>query len=235
MPMIDNYIDNKIGEVLLSKNKEREGNHTKSGKLSASRLGDPLQWQVLYALGVPQKEIDQYVVRKFLRGNQVEDWLVEHLNPISTQEFVEYRNVVGYIDAMCDTSEWENKLGLIPVEVKSVTSMKFKRIAKEGVQKGHRLQAGFYALAKGMTHFAICYVNSDDLRVHTIIEETKNVKDEIDKIITDYENARSSGKIPKFESSEVWQSNIEYSKYPLWMPLTEEEATEKYLVEKQKQ
>lgn len=230
--VVDHYLDNLITDRLVLLNEERETAHKKSGKLSAGKLGDPLQWQILYALGVPGKELDPYVLRKFLRGNQVEDWLIEQLNPIAKQEFVEYRDVVGYIDALVDTSLWENNYGIIPFEVKSVTGLKFKRIEQEGPQRGHKLQAGLYALGKGTPHFAIAYVSADDLRVKVIIEETKNIKAEIDEIITLYEDTRKKGIIPAFAPIESWQGNLEYCRYPSYMALTEEEATKKYLEDK---
>ena len=59
----------------------------RGGWLSASRLNDPLLWQVLYVLGVPQKPIDEYTLRKFLRGNHVEDWLLSNMDCIDKQKF----------------------------------------------------------------------------------------------------------------------------------------------------
>lgn len=225
----DATIDNAIEVALLEDNNEKDAKHKRSGKLSASRLGDPLQWQILYALGVPQKELEPYVVRKFLRGTQVEDWVMNYLNPFATQDFCEYRGVVGYADSLVDTKNWENNYGIIPVEVKSVSSAKFKRVSEQGIDHSHKLQAGLYGKAKGTDHFAVCYISTDDYRVLTIIEETKKVQKEIDEVITKYEDARSRGIIPKFEAVEKWQENLEYCKYPDWLGLSEEEATAKYL------
>src|SRR5438105_4187037 len=127
MTIQDNFLDRKIGDEIVAAALVKEAAHAVSGKLSASRLNDPLQWQLLYVLGVPQKPIDEYTYRKFLRGNHVEDWLLSKLTPVEKQKFVEYRGVVGYVDAVCDTADWQFPSGIIPLEVKSVSNMKFKR------------------------------------------------------------------------------------------------------------
>jgi len=72
MATIDNYIDNKISKKVVEENKQRELNHVSSGRLSASMLGEPLQWQILKIKGVKPKEIDEYTLRKFIRGKDVE-------------------------------------------------------------------------------------------------------------------------------------------------------------------
>jgi len=222
-------LDRDVGEVLLAKNAEKQKSRVSSGKLSASALGSPIQWQVLKHLGVPRKEIDEYTVRKFLRGNQIEDWFVGQIkNVVEKQKFVEYRNTLGYIDAIVDTKDWDTNKGIIPVEIKSVTNMKFKRILKEKLpQRGHRLQACLYALALGSEWFAISYVASDDLRVETMLMQTKDSKDEIDGIITTYDEAIKNKIIPQFEAIEKWQGDKLYSNYPDWQELTKEELVEK--------
>lgn len=224
---IDNFIDKKIGAEITADNNAKSLKHISSGKLSASRLGDPLQWQILYVLGVPQKPIDEYVLRKFLRGNQIEEWLVSKIEAIETQKFVEYKNVVGYVDAVVETKDWDFWNGIIPLEVKSVSNAKFKRIEKQGADRGHKLQAGLYALAMGSNHFGVCYVATDDLRVQTYIYETAEIKDEVDSIIAKYDEARKNSIIPEFEAIEKWQGNVQYSKYPEWQQLTKDELVEK--------
>lgn len=230
---LDNYLDRKIGEALLAENEERENGHKSSGKLSASMLGWPLQWQILKSLGVPQSKKDEYTLRKFKRGNHVEDWLIEHLNPIEKQAFVEYRGCIGYADAIVDTKDWDFQVGTIPLEIKSTTNLKFKKIVKQGADRSHKLQAGLYALSKGSEQFGVTYVASDDYRVQTFIYETKDVKDEIDQIISRYESQMKIG-IPVFEAAEDWQANKLYNNYPEWSELTQEEVNKKYEEIKQK-
>lgn len=229
MIKVSTTLDKIIGERISSKNALERASHKSSGKLSASSLNDPLQWQILHALGVEGKEIDNYTLRRFLRGKQVEDWYVSEINPIATQVFVEYRNCVGYIDAMVDTHDWDWPSGTIPFEIKSVSNAKFKRIESQGADHGHKLQAGLYALSKGLPTFGISYVATDDYRIKTYLFETVDVQQEIDEIISRFDEARAWGHIPAFEPREPWQSNPEYCKYPDWMNVTTvEQADEKY-------
>lgn len=226
----DNAVDKFIGDKILEVALEREKNHKSSGKLSASMLGQPLQWQILKAEGIPQAEKDEFTLRKFLRGNQIEDWVIGEIpDVIDKQRFVEYRDVIGYMDVLADTKGWEFKNGIIPIEVKSVNNLKFKRIlAQKDADRSHKLQGGLYALAGGAKNFAIMYVATDDLRVHTLIYETAEVADEINGIITKYEDQRKLGVIPKFEPCEAWQANKLYNNYPDWSELSEEECNQKY-------
>jgi hypothetical protein len=225
---IDTYIDRKIELDLLAKNNEERKNHKSSGKLSASMLNDPLQWQILKILGVEQKPLEEYTIRKFLRGKQVEEWVITQIPDIvCTQKMVEYRGCIGFIDCMAETKTWDWKNGIIPIEVKSVANFKFKRINDQGPDKGHILQAGFYALAENTEHFAVLYVASDDYRVKVYTYETAKFKDEIDGIIDAFQKQLESGVIPVFEPKEKWQENIKYNKYPEWAKLTQEEIDKK--------
>ena len=72
-------IQKAISEVLRKENVAKRAEHIKSGKLSAGSLGNPTQWQILHTLGVESKEIDDYTLAKFRRGNDVEDFVVETL------------------------------------------------------------------------------------------------------------------------------------------------------------
>jgi len=224
--IIDNFIDQDIGRRLLAENDEERKGHISSGKLSASILNDPIQWQVLKTLGVEGKPIDEYVIRKFRRGKDIESWLVDLLKPVDKQKFVEYRNTVGYVDAMVDTKDWEFPSGIIPVEIKSVSNAKYKRILKQGPDKGHLLQAGLYAIATVSPKFALCYVASDDLRIHTTIHETEEFRGEIDAIIDKFEEQMGKRVIPVFEAREKWQSNPEYCRYPDLVDKNQEELIE---------
>jgi hypothetical protein len=223
--MIDRYIDRKISESLVAKNELERKNHKSSGKLSASMLGSPLQWQILKSMGVPQKEVDEYTLRKFLRGKQVEEWIVSYLDPIETQKFVEYKGCIGFVDAICDTKEWDFKNGIIPVEVKSVTNMKFKRIEKQGGDRSHLLQGALYALALKSPKFAVLYVASDDYRIHLTEHDSEAFRGIIDDIIALYDKQKATNRVPAFEPMEKWQGDLKYNSYPLFSGLREEEAT----------
>lgn len=207
------YLDKKISEVLIQERNKRDEEHIPSGKLSASMLWQPLQWAVLKTIGVPQAEKDEYVLRKFKRGNHVEDWLVSHMNALDTQKFVEYKDAIGFIDALVDSTEWGLNFGIVPHEVKSVTNLKYKRIQSTGPDKSHILQAGFYALADLREYFAIDYVASDDYRIETYLFEARDYKAEIDSIIDRYNTQLKSGIVPVFYANEKWQENPEYNNY----------------------
>ena len=207
-PQIQEAIDKRVLEL----REDREP----SGRISAGRLGQPLQWQILHYFKVPAKPFDAYTLRKFQRGKDVEDRIVEWLNPTQKQEEVKYRDVIGYVDAVIDG---------IPVEIKSVTNMAFKYIQKEGSKRSHKLQAELYAKALGVDKYQIAYVASDDYRVLTFEEK---VGDEVDKIIDRYEKQVEKGFIPIFEAEEPWQAKADYNNYPEWMKLTQEEINEKF-------
>lgn len=219
--ILDTTIDSTISNVLTLINKEERKNHVSSGKLSASMLGQPLQWQILKLIGVPSKEIDEYTLRKFQRGKDVEQWVVDKMVGIKeTQKFVEYKDCVGYVDALVDTKDYQFKCGVIPHEIKSVANFKFKKIERDGkADNSHELQAAFYALSLGVDHFAIDYVASDDYRIKTWVYEVKDFKKEIDGIIDEVYNTIKSGVLPVFEPKEVWQKNPDYNNYPEWSAL----------------
>jgi len=218
--MIDNTLDNYITEVIRKNNDDKESSHKKSGKLSASKLSWPLQWQVLDRLGVETKPMDDYVLRKFVRGVQVEKWLISQMpDVVDSQKFIEYNGVVGYVDALLKTDT-----GTVPHEIKSVANMKFKRIetAKQP-DDAHALQAGLYAMALDSEMFYIDYVSSDDLRILSFCLYTKEYKNRINNIINIYNKAIEDKVIPVFEPLYDWQKDFKYSSYPEWMDLNEEE------------
>lgn len=227
--IIDQYIDNQIGIKLLEQNKKEKENHKSSGKLSAGMLGKPLQWQILKMILTDSKEFDEYTLRKFLRGKQIEEWLLTQIpNVVDKQKFVEYKNCIGYVDALVDTKDYNYNLGIIPHEIKSVANAKFKRIIDEGkADRSHKLQAGLYALALEKKHFAIDYIAADDLRIKTFVYETAEVKQEIDEIIDTFYKTLKAGGVPIFTPIEKWQSNLKYSDYPNWQELTQDEINEK--------
>lgn len=235
----DNFIDREIGKRIISAAEEKEKAHKSSGKLSASKLGDPLLWQLLYVMGIPPAPVDEYTYRKFLRGNHVEDWLLNEVKPLERQKFAEYRGVVGYIDAVCDTASWDFPCGTIPLEVKSVSNLKFQKTVQEGAQRGHKLQACLYALSLNTPRFAVSYVATDDYRVHTWIFETADVKSEVDMAIETFDAALEQakrGEFPKFHALEKWQESKKYNRYPNFMDLEPAEVAQKVAeILKQKQ
>lgn len=223
--IIDNYLDKEISRQVIKENQEKRDGHVSSGKLSASMLGQPLQWQILKSFGVPAKEIDEYTLRKFKRGNDVEDWYLGCIPKVlEKQKFVEYRGVVGFIDSVVDTADWEFPSGILPLEVKSTSNAKFKRIVMSGQpDKGHCLQNALYAIAEGMEKMAISYVATDDYRVHTFIVNVSDWATKVEEIITRYDEQKKIGKVPVFIAEENWQKDIKYNNYPEWSNLTQEE------------
>lgn len=230
--IIDNYLDREIGKAVIEANRIESENHKSSGKLSAGMLNDPLQWQILKVLGAPQPEFDEYTLRKFKRGKDVEKWfLKEHVKPLDIPLFVEYKNVVGYADAFVDTGAWDFPIGKdAVVEVKSVSNAKFKRILAQGADKGHALQACFYGLARGNNKVAISYIATDDYRVQTFILNVDDYRQEIEDIIVGFDEAlrlvKMTKVVPQFVAREKWQENLKYAKWPEWLKLKDEELAE---------
>ena len=220
----DRYLDDFIGIQLLEENAKEQEKRTPSGKLSASMLSWPLQWQILKKHGVPPRPIDEYAIRKMLRGKHCEEWFVSKAPGIvCTQEFREYRGVIGYEDTSLDTGLWNNPVGIIPVEIKSVANAKYKRIISQGADRSHILQNCLYALASGKEKFAIVYIAADDYRIATMIYETKDIKSQVDSVIDRYE--KQGVVVPVFEPEEKWQADPKYNSYPDWSGLTKEEIT----------
>lgn len=205
---VNPIIQELIAKKVLADREEKEP----SGRLSASRLGWPTQWQMLHHFKVKPQEIDEYTLRKFVRGKDVEDRVVNWLavNDDQKQVEVEYRGVVGFADVVLQ----------YPIEIKSVTNRNFQYLQKEGTKYGHRLQGMLYAKALGFNHFGVAYVASDDYRVLCFEEE---VTDEVDKVIDEYEALVKQNRVPVFEAKEPWQALTKYNNYPEWMKLTQEE------------
>lgn len=224
------FLDKYIEETLTKRNEEQRKNHISSGKLSASMLGNPTQWQILKNIGIPQEPLGEYVVRKFLRGNHVEDWLRSLMPGIVNQEtFVEYKDVVGYVDADVDMKDWklEKVKGIIPHEIKSTANAAFRWIKKDGPKKSHQLQGTLYALAMDAKHFILHYIASDDYRVESFIEETKDFEKEVHEIIEEYNKHRDVGTVPVFEAKEKWQENEKYNNYLDFAELSQDEVLKK--------
>lgn len=232
---IDGTLDQRIGEKLLADNTRERQDHLSSGKLTAGMLGWPRQWQILKAIGVPGKELDEYVLRKFKRGNQVEDWIVRHMGTGEAQKYVEYRGVVGFVDMLQDVPSfyrdqaWIDKIGnRLPREIKSVTNMKFKWLNKaKEADMGHRLQGSLYAMAEGVAYYAVDYIASDDFRILSIVYDVRETREEVDFIIGSFDAHITNAIVPKFEPYVSWQANDDYNNYPAWSGLTQEQCISK--------
>ena len=102
------YLTDKIDDFLLEEDKKNKEAHIPSGKLSASMLWQPLQWQVLKVKGIKGKDIDSQGYRNMYRGKMIEREVIEKflLNDlIDEQVEVEYRDTVGYVDAILETEK----------------------------------------------------------------------------------------------------------------------------------
>lgn len=214
----DETLKEAVTKYLREKNEEERRLHEPSGKLSASILSQPLQWQVLKVLGVAGKEVDDYTLGVFERGRHCEDWLIQILKPRETQKRVEYRGVVGVVDAIRE----------YPEEIKSVKNSKFKRIETQGeADRGHKMQGCLYALAENTDKFAVLYVAADDYRTLTFVYDTSEVKDEVEQAINEFDAAMKSGQLPTFKEKESWHKIPQYNPYPEWQTLTAEECIKK--------
>jgi len=235
--IIDNALNKWIADVVVDADIKNRAEHVSSGKLSASGLGEPLQWQILKALQITERQVDEYTLRKFQRGKDVEDRVLSWLPVSGKQEFVEYRGVVGYMDAMVDSAFWWTSglpKGEMPLELKSVTNAKFKRIVGQGnPDKGHILQACLYGLAKNSEWTSIAYVASDDYRVQSFLVKVADYKYEIDEIIDRFNTQLMKMQIPVFEPREAWQATPKYNKFPEFATLSQEEL-DKILLEELK-
>ena len=219
------YLKNAVNARLIADNELKEGDHKPSGKLSAGSLWNPLQHQILHSIGVPKEPLTAYTLAKFKRGNHVEDWLRSIMpNLVEKEKFVEYKNVVGYVDALIDMTDWNipNVTGTIPHEIKSVANSQFKWI-KNGYKKGHALQATLYALALEKDWFVLDYVASDDYRILSFLVKTSEYAEEVSTLIDEYNDQKAKHTVPIFEAREKWQSNVKYNSYSEFMKLNEKE------------
>lgn len=215
-------VEDMVSQVLSEQDKETS--RPPSGRLSASRLFNPVQWNVLDALGTMRQPIDPYTLRKFARGKEVEDWLLKTIkdNVKEAQIPVDYKGIVGYIDAIIPT--------LLPTtapstplrdmvdtvhEIKSVTNAKFKRISERGSpDEGHEMQAALYAIARNEEWFVIDYIASDDLRVLSFTcKVTDHHRKFIEQAQLEYMAAIATRTVPAFEAREKWQENKQYNPY----------------------
>lgn len=223
--MISSKLDHElrayITKRIRTEYEAESAKHEPSGKLSAGQLGKPLLEQVLKVIGVPGKDIDDYALGLFRRGNSVEDGVLELLKPDQTQVECEYKDCVGVIDAIKNDRIFEIKsiknsmVGYIDPENK-------KRQGSYGAYDGpkwaHALQGALYALALGKEEFTIIYVAADDLRTYPHIIRTENLADDVDNIILQVKHQLATGVLPEWKAREDWQEKYpEYSSYPAWI------------------
>lgn len=236
--IIDNTLQKYIDAELIKEDAEKQAKHEPSGKLSASWLFQPLRYQVMKAIGVPKKQLEPYVLGKFKRGNDCEDYVVNHMKNagmlIETQKEVVYRNTIGFVDAVVDSKGFNFKSGTIPHEIKSVTNAKLKRIQTTGVDYHYQLQGGFYALAMQSLHFAINIVSAEDLRINTYIFDTANIAPDIEEIITKYQEAikkwETDKMLPALEVNPkvAWAVNPDYAPFsPEWLSMTDKDIVDR--------
>ncbi len=224
--------DKQITASLKAKNDEEQAKRVPSGKLSASGLGEPTQWQILKTLGIGSRVIDDYLYRKFARGKDVEEWYLDAIKDKvqERQKFLSYREAIGYCDAMVDVSQigvaasLEGLPPFIPMEVKSVSNAKFKRILERGeADPMHKLQGGFYGLGANTSYYALTYIAADDYRTLTWVFKTADEQREIDSIIDEYQAALAAQIVPVFKERYKWQASAEYNKFPDWQTLNARE------------
>lgn len=217
-------IDDQFKNTLIAEYKIEKEKHIASGKLSASSLSKPLLWQVLKYLEVPRAE-DDYLAMKFERGRDIEKSFLKRLdkNIEAYQKEVSYMNCIGLVDAMYRTQEY----GILPLEVKSVTSFKFRHIKAEGVpDEQYQLQGTLYAMAEKKHKYLISIVNADDFRSMTFILNTETLKREITRIIELYDKTLKTRQFPVFTPRYKWQENPKYQDYPEFSKLTATQSLE---------
>lgn len=232
---LNTTLEKRIVATIRAEYEAESAKHEPSGKLSAGQLGKPLLEQVLKVIGVPQKPVDDYTLGLFRRGNSVEDNILGLLKPDDTQVEVEYRGCVGVVDAIKDgevyeiksvkNSQWQY---LDPSNEKKRRTPDGMQAVYGGVKYAHALQGALYALALKKPSYTVIYASTDDLRTlpHTI--ETKELAREVDKIISEVEQALLNHNLPKWKAREEWQEKYpQYSSYPDWMTLDPELAMTK--------
>lgn len=215
-------LDQLITTRLRTEHEREAALHEPSGKLSASYLGKPLLEQVLKVIGVPPKPIDDYVLRLFARGKQVEDWALDVLGCVETQKPVEYRGCVGVIDGI------GRKGGL--VEVKSVKNSQLKWLKKDGAKLDHELQLTLYLLAEGKESGHLIYVSAEDFQTFSFVVHAETHRDMVESLISEVENQLKAGVLPSLAPRQSWHEKptyTQYSNYPEWLALEPELMMEK--------
>lgn len=226
-------IQSLIDNLLLKENEIESKKHISSNKLTAGFLYQSKRFQLLKYLGVEKKQLDPFTLRKFERGKDIEKSYLRKLKAVGIlkdkQKEVEYRGVIGVVDAIVDHKKLNDNLGIVPHEVKSVTNRNFSYLKKrQKVSRNHSLQAGFYALALKKEFYSVDYIASDDGRELIIPMRTENIKLEIDIIINEFEEMIKNKTVPDWKVSEKWQNIPQYMAYsPIWATLNANEFRNK--------
>lgn len=231
MKIRDYTIDNR--RIARLRKARDENDHISSGGLSASNIWWPLQWQILKSMGI-FSEVDDYALGLFERGNEVEESCILDIpDVIERQKPVNYKGVVGIVDAIVDTKSFEKNYGIVPIEIKSVKNAKFTRILKaDDSDLQYRLQATVYALALKSDHYGVVIKSADDGRVLTYFYQTADTADFVENVISEYSMAKQKGVVPEFSirhDNFKWAEKETYNQYPEFMKLSSEEATKKAL------
>lgn len=229
--MINSSLDDQLRAYITKRIRTEfeaeSAKHEPSGKLSAGQLGKPLLEQVLKVIGVPTKDVDDYALGLFRRGDSVEDEIMDLLQPDETQKEVVYKDCIGIVDAIKDDQVYEVK-SIKNSAVCYIDPENHKRIRRGGelvaqyggVKWAHALQGALYALALNKDHFTIIYVAADDLRTYPHIIATEELKADVDQIITQVKHQLALGVLPEWQPREDWQAkpeNLQYSNYPAWI------------------
>jgi len=219
----DQYITDKVRKQYLDERKD----HVPSGKLSASLLPKPLLWQILYTIGVPKKEADDYLLGVFERGRDLEEKVIHSRFPtvIERQKQVKYRDTVGLIDAIVDFEGEQT-----PVEIKSVNYRKFQRIGDE-VDEQYLLQATLYGMAIKSKTIGIHVIDTQSMQFTTFRYPTAYMARMVESIIDAYQTAMKRRTMPIFEARYKWQENAKYQDYPDFTGLTSKEIVDKLKVD----
>ena len=253
MPIQTTWINQKINEFRIEDNKKKFEAHKSSGKLSAGMLFQPLRFQVLKTIGAKRQPFDAYTLGVFEIGNDVEAKLVASLdragvlvrdkavekygltwNKERDEAKSSYRETIGLIDAVVDTSKMEQDWGVMPWECKSVTSYKYKHINKKGVDWHYKLQAAQNALGMNSDKYGVAVISKEHQDPKVFIFDTKEIKNDVDKIISNYMRAMEEWKnnmiLPKFEVDErvKWASNPKYAMFDkFYMEASDQKVIEK--------
>lgn len=231
----------KFDQALIKALVKDQEEKTPSGRMSATRLLWPTQWQILHLLGVPTSpepwqtnanKDNTMHFRHFARGKQCEDWINENLPPKKAGNFdsVEYRGWVGYYDRL-DAGELFGLEEDVPHEIKSVKGDKWFRMfidPKDGPQFDHVLQTTFYGMALGTSHCALTYIKSDTMETRTFVYDVLDHQKDVDNQIDLFDEASKLKTVPKFKAKQDYQSNPKYNRYHEYMNMTEGELKEVY-------
>ena len=211
--------------ILEINKKDREG-HVKSGRLSASALCKPLLWQVLSYLKLDSPK-NANSIMTMRRGVDMEKLVLDYLGFEKPTEDILYRGVIGKLDSFYKTDD-----GRYPLEIKSVSRDKFRRITTAGVpDEQYAIQAGLYGLALNTDKFYIMIVNSTDYRTLCYEMNTQDYKQQIDSKIDSFEFVIKNKIMPRFEANYKFYNDVKYQDFPAFNSLSPDEIVMKLKME----